>query len=244
MIIHDFYQTAVGRMACGFLWSAISPRLCGLHKNGRILLLGAGAAVADAVMQGTDCQVIVANLSRCEPRWPKGQPHNTVVVDPHALPFGDVIFDHVVVLHGLEYAPLPEKMMGEIQRVLTAEGQATFIVPNRTGIWAWFDHTPWGEGRTFSPRQMRRLVRDSGLSPIVVESCLFVPPVDCSFHAIARGLARLIENVGCYLRLGIGGVVLASARKQRYAGVPVKDMPVRVQSAKPAVITQHRSHRV
>lgn len=218
-----FYQSAIGRMAHDFLFSQLQKILGKLQPEERVLIIGFGVPFADDVVQLGTSKITLAYFENMPPvPWPDPAAHQSCVISPDALPFGDVTFDRVIVFHSLEFAPDPLHLLLEVQRILTAQGQVIIIAPKRGGLWSWFEHTPFGEGRTFSSRQIRRLLTAAQLAPLHIRSALFTPPLDFSFHALAAGFARALEGFGSYLNLRIGGVVIASAQKQRYAGIPVK----------------------
>ena len=50
------------------------------------------------------------------------------------------------------------------------------IVPNRRGIWARLDRTPFGSGRPYTMSQLSQLLRDELFTPVATSAALFVPP--------------------------------------------------------------------
>ena len=56
-------------------------------------------------------------------------------------------------------------MLAEVWRVLTPGGRLLVVVPNRAGLWARMENTPFGYGRPFSRKQLSRLMRDMQFSP-------------------------------------------------------------------------------
>lgn len=60
-----------------------------------------------------------------------GQDRETVVADMRALPFEAASFGSVLSVHSLEHVPDPERVVAEVARVLTPEGIAVFVTPNR-----------------------------------------------------------------------------------------------------------------
>jgi SAM-dependent methyltransferase len=187
------------------------------------LLLGYGLPLADDLLNQTQATITLGYLDGMPiVPWPAPTAHQACVVAPDSLPFGDAMFDRVVSQHAIEFLPDATIFLDENQRVLATQGQLIIIVPNRNGMWSWFEHTPFGEGHPLSRTQIRRLLHDAQLSPQRIETGLFVPPINFSGHAILRGCARTIENMGRILRFNIGGVVITEAQKQRYAGIPVR----------------------
>lgn len=202
-----FYQSPIGKMARDFLIFHIKKYLGESTSVKRMLLVGYGAPYVGEI--GVQMQ-------------------QTELAD--TLPFQDVMFDGVIVLHALEFAPDLARLMSEIQRVLVVDGRVIIVAPHRAGLWSWFEHTPFGIGRVFSRTQIRQLCDGAYLSPIDVRTALFSPPIDFSRHAMTRGLARVIESVGNALSLPCGGAVVACAQKRRYAGIGVKSPVPRPRS--------------
>lgn len=219
----EFYQSPIGRMAQDFLLARLRKLLTRGGANGRTLIIGYGLPFASDIAEVTGGQVFLAYLDgMAAAPWPSVDAHHCCIATTDALPFSDVTFDQVMLVHALELAPDPLQLMHEVQRVLAAEGKVICIVPNRRGLWSWFEHTPFGEGQTFSCSQMRRLLISVELSPLQVGAALFAPPLDFSCHELTRAIARAIEAIGNHLSIHIGGAVVATAQKQRYAGTGTK----------------------
>lgn len=220
--IAEFYQSPLGQMTHDFLQAQLRKIITALRFEERVLVIGFGLPfAADLAAMGSD-KITLAYLEQMPAvPWPDAAAHQVCVVSPDALPFGDVTFDKVIIIHALEFAPDASHLLYEVQRVLTAQGQMICIAPNRNGIWSWFEHTPFGEGHTFSTRQMRRLLTQAQLAPLHIRTALYPPPLNLSFHKIALSIARGIESICGALNFRIGGVVIAVAQKQRYAGIAV-----------------------
>jgi len=202
-MITEFYQSSIGKMAHDFLCARVKTLLaCGAST--KTLIVGYAAPFIEDVRNITGGEVMAVEAAQMP------------------LPYGDVTFDNVVVLHVLEFAPDLPRVMSELQRVLVSDGRLVAITPNRNGIWQWFEHIPWGEGRSFSAAQMRHLLAGAQLAPVGVVTALFAPPLDFSRHEVLRGLARGLESTGNYLLPSCGGVLIAAAQKQRYAGIGVE----------------------
>ena len=79
---------------------------------------------------------------------------STVLVFDEELPLVDASIDRIILVHALEHAENPRETLKEIWRVLSPAGRAVIVVPNRRGVWARFEHTPFGTGRPFSRGQL------------------------------------------------------------------------------------------
>lgn len=141
-----------------------------------------------------------------------------VVLADDALPFPDLSVDRILLVHGLELATDARRLLRECWRVLKDDGVLLAVVPNRVGLWAHVESTPFGEGQPYTQGQVAELLRDAMFAVERREHALFVPPLDWSPVLRSAGLA---ERLGSRLAPRFGGVILAEARKDVYAAAPV-----------------------
>ncbi len=149
--------------------------------------------------------------------WPQEGPCVTTLVEEAYLPLEDASVDRVLVVHGLEMSESLPDMLREIWRVLTPDGRVLLVVPNRRGMWARFDKTPFGHGRPFSRGQLTQYLRDALLSPSGWSTALYVPPFDRMF---LKRSAAAWERLGLWLWTAFSGVIIVEATKQVYAVSP------------------------
>ncbi|MCB1375786.1 MAG: methyltransferase domain-containing protein, partial [Rhodobacteraceae bacterium] len=78
--------------------------------------------------------------------WPPGAgaANVSVLVEETLWPLSSSSVDRLIVAHGLETCERPDALLSEIWRVLVPSGRVVFIVPNRSGLWARRDATPFG----------------------------------------------------------------------------------------------------
>ena len=93
--------------------------------------------------------------------WPVQGRSSSALVDTTMLPLPDSCMDRVLLVHALETLDHPREVLSEIWRILTPGGRLIVIVPNRRGLWARVDSTPFGQGQPFSKSQLRELMRDT-----------------------------------------------------------------------------------
>ena len=148
--------------------------------------------------------------------WPQTGPYQTVLVDEERLPLPDASVDRLLVVHSLEAAERTRPLLRELWRVLAPEGLLMAIVPNRRGVWARLDTTPFGSGQPFSRGQLEGLLRDSLFTPLGFSSALYMPPVDQ--RLMVRSSAAW-ERFGARLAPAFAGVILVEARKEMMATV-------------------------
>jgi hypothetical protein len=114
------------------------------------------------------------------------------------------------------YAP---DLLREIWRILAANGRLLIVVPNRRGIWARSDATPFGQGRPFSRRQLTELLREALFTPVGWSEALWIPPVT-RVPFLRSTIAW--ERVGRSLSLPFAGVHIVEATKQVFRPIAVK----------------------
>ncbi|MCB9948091.1 MAG: methyltransferase domain-containing protein [Rhodospirillaceae bacterium] len=145
--------------------------------------------------------------------WPAGEPSRVALAEDTALPFPDMSIDRVLLVHGLEHAEDRSGLMREIWRVLSGSGRLMVVVPNRRGIWARFDRTPFGHGQPYSGSQLSRMLRTDLFVPAREARALFIPPFRARFLLAA---ATAWEELGQHWFSGFAGVVMIEASKQIY----------------------------
>jgi SAM-dependent methyltransferase len=145
------------------------------------------------------------------------EPGMAVRVDSAALPLPSECVDRLLGVHFLEFAENRRKSLREIWRVLKPEGRLLLVVPNRRGLWAHREHTPFGQGEPYSRSQIEQLL---DASMFTVGHCTFalaMPPV-------APGLlwrpGTSLERLGCTLWPGFAGVTIVEATKRVTATLP------------------------
>jgi len=147
-------------------------------------------------------------------RWPADGGSVTTLVEETSLPLADASIDRILLVHALENSESVRSMMREIWRVLSPGGRLMIITPNRRGIWARIDTTPFGHGRPFSRRQLNELMRDSQFTPIRWARTLYTPPFAFDFLARSSGAW---EKIGNRLWPQFSGLLMLEASKQIYA---------------------------
>jgi hypothetical protein len=106
----------------------------------------------------------------------------------------------------------------EAWRVLVGQGRLLMIVPNRSGIWARIDSTPFGHGTPYSLGQIRHFLKEYTFVPERAERALFFPPTSSRLMLVTAGMW---EKIGQAFFNAFGGVNIVEATKQLYAGTLV-----------------------
>ena len=225
----DFYSTGLGRLARRL----IKDQLSGLYPplSGQTVLglgyaqpwLGPLRKDADGVFAFCPARLGVTH-------WPRGEKNLTALVDETGLPLEDSSIDFALVVHCLEFTNDVDGLLQELWRVLSGQAKVIFIVPNRRGLWARFDTTPFGHGHPYSRMQMTRLLRSARFIPSGWSRALYTPPVTRRF--ILRS-APAIERIGRWASPGFGGVTIIEATKQLYSVSPAQARRVAIKPLKP-----------
>jgi SAM-dependent methyltransferase len=160
--------------------------------------------------------------------WPSEGPSATALVDETALPLPDSSVDRVLIVHTLEMADDPSEVLREVWRVMAPGGRLICVVPNRTGLWARLEKTPFGYGLPFSQGQLDSLLKDALFSPIDWRGALYMLP---STRSWALTLAGPLERIGTRTWPTFAGVLVVEATKQLYQGIPARTGSHRMRAA-------------
>jgi SAM-dependent methyltransferase len=219
----DFYATPRGMVAGRLLRERIMqlwPELNGLS----VLGVGFPEPYLRLWRDRTTRCIAVTPAQMGATRWPVGEPNLSCTAEEDALPFPDLIFDRVLLVHGLEAAESARHMLREIWRVLKDDGRLLVVAPNRSGMWAYWESTPFGHGQPYSFGQIGRLLAGSLYRVERRDTALYFPP--SSRRLLLRG-AQLMERTGRKWVPGLAGVTMTEAVKDMYAAVPVREAPRR-----------------
>lgn len=211
--LREFYHTALGQAACRL----ISARLRELTqaKTGQTVMgLGYTMPYLEEFVP-SDALGLSFNMARQGViHWPPDGPSRSALVDEDNLPLLESMVDIALVVHGLEFADAPLEMLHEIWRVMAPQGRLLLVVPNRRGVWAAAESSPFGHGRPFSRTQITDLLKEVRFSVTEWRTALFMPPV--SRRTVLKA-GPAIDQLGQRLMPGFAGVTIVEAMKQVYA---------------------------
>jgi SAM-dependent methyltransferase len=146
--------------------------------------------------------------------WPPEGPNVTALVEETLWPVPSGFADRLIVAHGLESCERPAALFEEIWRVLAPGGKAIFVVPNRAGIWARRDATPFGYGSPYSIGQLEKTLAENKFTAERRAAALYLPP---SHRRFWLGVAPAIERMGQRVDARrLAGVVMVEATKLVY----------------------------
>jgi len=216
--LRNFYAQRLGVAARRFVGRGIRMRFTDTRG---LSVLGVGYASPYLGQFREEAERCLAFMPAAQGvvKWPSALPGLSALVDELDLPLPDAAVDRVLLVHALEMAHDPGALLREVWRVLAAGGRLLAVVPNRRGLWARMDTTPFGHGRPYSRSQINFLLRETWFTPIGWSEALYVPP-------IARGWflrsAMAWERAGSTISAPFAGVHIVEATKQVYRAIPAR----------------------
>lgn len=215
--LREFYRTPLGRAGRRLLshrLRQIWPDVTGQ----RVLGFGFATPYLDGFRQQAERVLAAMPAQQGVLGWPRDGKGRTLVTEETALPFPDVSIDRVLLVHALEYSEALRPMLREVWRVLTPGGRLLVVAPNRRGLWALRELTPFGHGHPFTPGQLSALLRDTMFTPYHQSCALYMPPTN---RRVVVAAAPAWERIGERWFTSFGGVNVVEAGKQVYAGTPL-----------------------
>jgi SAM-dependent methyltransferase len=216
--LRNFYSQHLGVVARRFIGRGIRAR----WKDTRALrVLGVGYATPYLGLFREEAERCLALMPAPQGvvHWPSTRPALAALVDEDELPLTDSAVDRMLLVHALEMSSDPAELLREAWRVLAAGGRLLAVVPNRRGLWARMDTTPFGHGRPYSRTQIMQLLRDTWFTPTGWGEALYVPPIPGGLFLRS---AAAWERTGATLSAPFAGVHIVEATKQVYRAIPAR----------------------
>jgi SAM-dependent methyltransferase len=216
--LRTFYTQRLGTVARRFVGRGIRSHWA--DTRGR-RLVGLGYATPYLGLFREEAERCLAFMPAAQgvTKWPSAAPSLSTLVDETELPLPDGAVDGVLLVHALEMSHNPMAVLREIWRVLASGGRLLAVVPNRRGLWARMDTTPFGHGRPYSRSQITQLLRETWFTPTSWGEALYVPPVGRGWFLRS---AVAWERTGATLSAPFAGVHIVEATKQVYRAIPAR----------------------
>ncbi|MEI8393099.1 MAG: methyltransferase domain-containing protein [Rhodospirillaceae bacterium] len=214
--LREFYRSSLGEAAR----RVIRRRLRELWpKTAGMTVVGVGYATPflRPFLGEAERVVAVMPASQGVAYWPGEGPGLVTLADEAELPLADLSVDRILLIHGLEGTEQLRPMLREIWRVMAGNGCLIAVVPNRRGLWARAESTPFGHGYPYSVGQLKQVLRDTLFVPERTSHALFIPPINSRFSA---AWAPAWEQIGIRWFKAFAGVTMIEASKQIFAGLP------------------------
>ncbi len=215
--LREFYSTTLGHLAERSIAMALKPVWPAIPSE-RLVGIGYVVPWLERFREGTERTFAFMPAGMGAAAWPQGEKSLTALVFDEELPLPDSSVDRILMVHSLEHSEDPRETLKEMWRVLSPGGRLVIVVPNRRGLWARFETTPFGNGRPYSKGQMMRLLRDANFTPGGWNEALLFPP--SNNRAVMRA-TQWLETLGHRLAVPFAGALVVEAQKRMYQGVPV-----------------------
>ena len=220
--LREFYQTGLGQVALRLIRRRIRefwPNLTGQS----VLGIGYATPYLRAFLGEAERTIGLMPATQGVVFWPSEGPGRVTLAEESSLPFDDLSFDRVLVVHGLEATERSRQMLREIWRVLAGGGRLLVVTANRSGLWSRTERTPFGHGSPYTTTQLHLTLRDHLFVPECSARALYIPPLRSRF---LLGTAPAWEKIGARWFSTFGGVTMVEATKQIYAlSGPVAAVP-------------------
>jgi SAM-dependent methyltransferase len=229
--LRDFYHGALGQVARNLVREQI--RRIWPDLGGQSLLgLGYATPYLRPFLGETERVIALMPAQQGIIRWPDEGTNLTALIEGPELPLPDASVDRVLLVHDVENAENVRVLLREVWRVLGPGGRLLAVVPNRRGLWARIERTPFGQGRPYSQGQLSRLLREALFQPTERGAALYLPPFR---SRMLLRTAPIWERVGHWMGPAVAGILLVEADKQVYAvtavGARVRRRPVPIALA-------------
>lgn len=238
--LREFYRTSLGQVALRQLKRRIRtfwPDLTGQS----VLGIGYAAPYLRPFIGEAERTIAVMPATQGVVFWPPEGPGLVTLSDEANMPFDDVSFDRVLVVHGLEGTEHSRQMLREIWRVMAGGGRLLIVAANRSGLWSMTDRTPFGHGSPYSTSQLNVMLRDNLFVPERSTGALYIPPVRSRFML---STAPAWERLGDRWFSTFAGVTMVEATKQIYAvSGPAAIAPSRRRLAFPRPVAEPKGMR-
>ncbi len=212
--LKTFYADVVGRVVRRIIRThihALWPDCKGLR------MVGFGYASTYLKPYKDEAERTIAVMPRAMGvhHWPRGEKNLACLTEEDELPFETNSVDRIIVIHSLEFCDSIDQTYSELWRILKSTGRMIVIVPNRLGLWARADWTPFGRGTPYSATQVRNLLADHQFVHERTRKILYVPPFRSQLFIRS---AQFFEAMGQYIYSALCGLHMIEVSKQIYAG--------------------------
>lgn len=216
--LRQFYATPLGVNARRSIEQALKAVWQPLSDE-RLVGLGYATPFLDRFKADTERTLALMPARQGAVHWPTLAPNATALVFDEDLPLADASVDRLLLVHALEHFENADETLTELWRVLSPGGRLVIVVPNRRGVWAKVEHTPFGAGKPYTGGQLVKLLRANMFTPTAWSDALHFPP---SQNALVTKMTPAFEKFGRRYTPAFSGAVVVEATKQLYQGLPVK----------------------
>jgi SAM-dependent methyltransferase len=216
--LRNFYAQRLGVVARRFVSRGVRARWADVAGQ-RVLGVGYATPYLGLFREQAERCLAFMPAAQGVVKWPSASPALTALVDADELPLPDGTVDRLLLVHALELSSDAGTLLREAWRVLAPGGRLLAVVPNRRGVWARLDTTPFGHGRPYSRTQITQLLRETWFTPVGWSEALYMPPIPRGWFLRT---AAAWERAGASISAPFAGVHIVEATKQVYRAIPAR----------------------
>ena len=232
--LRTFYDLPMGQLLRGLIGQQVREFWPDL-KGERLLGIGyAGPFMRPYLGNAERCIAAMPAQQGAVP-WPWEADTASGLVLDGCLPFSDAAFDRVMMVHVLDHCKDASDVVREAWRVLAPGGRLMAIVPNRRGLWARSELSPFGYGRPYSRGQLKELMQNCQFEVLGDKEALFMPPT--RIRSVLRS-ARTWEAIGRRVWPAFGGLLLMEVEKKVFRTIPAGGKKSALRVLKPVFVPE------
>ncbi|MEM6811904.1 MAG: class I SAM-dependent methyltransferase [Pseudomonadota bacterium] len=230
--LRHFYNSLQGKIVRRLLRQRISSRWPDC-KSMSVLGYGYALPYLEPYKKEAERTVSIMPSQLGVHNWPQLEKNLVCAGQEDLIPLETNSIDRIIAVHCLEFLDKPNDTFQELWRILKSNGRLILIVPNRVGLWARSDHSPFGQGQPYSTRQLEHFLKENLFVHEHTSYSLYMPPFRGN---LLLRTADLFEKMGRFIFPGCGGVQIIEISKQIYAGTgkAVPSLAKKVIPVKPA----------
>lgn len=213
--LKDFYASPAGVMTRRVIGNQVRSWWNNV-KGLRVVGIGYAQPYLTPFLNDAERVISISPAGQGTYHWPDAEHNLAALAEESELPLESNSVDRVLLVHSLEYAELLRSNLQEIWRVLKSTGRLIVIAPNRRGLWARAEWSPFGQGTPYSRDQLRFFLRDNLFVYEQSTSVLYTPPLRWN---LVQQSSNSFEKIFPYVLPGMGGVHIVEASKQLYSGL-------------------------
>lgn len=212
--LQAFYTSPLGKVVAKVLCHSLS--MAPLNPAKQSLFIGyCPPALREACCDPAELHLFLAQQGAVKVEGPRGTA--ALMADDLDLPIASESIYEIKALHSIEFTRDVNAFIQELHRILEPGGVITLIVPNRRGLWARLDNTPFGYGHPYTRTQLFNLLTLHGFEVTLCKRLLFTPPIHSPF------LLKYMPRLDSLLKPFMGkfsGLIAMQARKKNIGDIP------------------------
>ena len=234
--LRQWYATSLGGVLLGHLKGQLDnllPQLFGYH----VLQIGHVAPELNLLASSRIKHRIVMDPSAGDA---------AVLGSPNALPFQEDSLDLILLLHSLDFAREPHRVLREVDRTLIPEGHAIIIGFNPVSFYGlgklllqWRNRVPWC-GRFYTRSRVKDWLSLLGFQTLASEYFGYSPPIN---HRGFQQQLEFVERIGTFTVPYVGGLYVMLAQKKLATLTPVRTRWRATRTLLPGNLTEPTTRR-